>query len=136
MNVISLVGRLTRDPEVRYTAQGHPVASFTLAVDREFKNAAGQREADFIPVIAWRALAENVAKYVAKGREVRIVGRLQVRSYEPKDTPGTRRYISEVVADKIGFGAKPKDNGNGNGHAAPAEVPAAAQPEPDEDVLF
>lgn len=107
MNKIILIGRLTRDPELRYTpANSVPVTTFTLAVDRPFLNQKGEREADFIRIVAWRKLAETCANNLKKGRQVAVSGRLQVRSY---DTPeGQRRSISEVVADEVKFLDKPK----------------------------
>ena len=98
LNRIVLIGNLTKDPELRYTAaNGVAVASFTLAVNRPF----GKKEADFIPIVVWRAQAENCAKYLGKGSLVAAEGRLQVRSYE--DREGQRRYVTEVVADSVQF---------------------------------
>ncbi|HZK24513.1 MAG TPA: single-stranded DNA-binding protein [Oscillospiraceae bacterium] len=100
LNRIILIGRLTRDPELRYTStNGVAVASFTLAVDRRFTQGQ-QREADFIPIVTWRNQAENCAKYLGKGSLVAVEGRLQIRSYE-KD--GQRRTAAEVVADSVQF---------------------------------
>ena len=97
MNKVVLMGRLTRDPELRYTPQGLPVLTFSLAVNRNFKNANGEQEADFIQIVAWRKLAETLAKYLKKGARVCIAGRLQTRSYDGND--GQKRYVTEVVAD-------------------------------------
>lgn len=105
-NRILLIGRLTRDPEVRYTPEGHPVASFTLAVDRPFKRNA-TREADFIDVAAWRKLAEVVSTYTAKGQLLTVEGRLEIRSYD--DKKGIRRKGARVVA--TGIRLFPKTNG-------------------------
>lgn len=102
LNRIILIGRLTRDPELRYTPSGHPVAGFSLAVDRPFKGQDGQRQTDFIDVVAWRKLAEQVGQYAAKGRLVAVEGRLQIRSYEAKDGSGKRK-VAEVVADAVRF---------------------------------
>jgi len=107
LNRVILIGRLTRDPELRYTASGSAVANFTLAVDRPFTNQQGEREADFIRIIAWRKLAETVANYLGKGRLVAVEGRLQVRSYEDKE--GQRRQITEVVAETVRFLDKAKE---------------------------
>lgn len=107
LNRIILIGRLTRDPELRYTPQGVPVASFALAVDRPFSNQQGQREADFIDCIAWRKLGETVGNHLTKGRLVAVEGRLQVRSYEAQD--GTKRRVSEVVADSVRFLDRPRE---------------------------
>ncbi|HHX77905.1 MAG TPA: single-stranded DNA-binding protein [Firmicutes bacterium] len=102
MNKAILIGRLTRDPELRYTpANGIPVATFTLAVNRPFTNQQGEREADFIPIVVWRKQAENCANYLSKGSQVALEGRIQVRSYEDKD--GQRRWVTEVVADTVSF---------------------------------
>ncbi len=102
INNVVLVGRLTRDPELRYTpGNGIPVATFTLAVDRPFKNAEGEREADFIPIVTWRKLAENCANYLKKGSQAAVTGRLQIRSYDDKE--GVRRKIAEIVADNVRF---------------------------------
>lgn len=107
VNNITLIGRLTRDPELRYTPQGVPVASFTLAVDRPFANADGKRETDFIDCVAWRKLGETVGNHLTKGRLAAVQGRLQIRSYEAQD--GTKRRAAEVVADSVQFLDFPKD---------------------------
>jgi single-strand DNA-binding protein len=101
LNRVVLVGRLTRDPELRYTANGTAVAKFTLAVDRNFTNQQGEREADFIFISVWRNLAENCAKYTRKGSLVALEGRLQVRSYENQE--GRTVWTTEVVADQVKF---------------------------------
>ena len=99
INRTVLVGRLTRDPELRYTQGGTAVASFTLAVNRQFTNSQGEREADFINCVIWRKAAENFAKLVHKGSLVGIDGRLQTRNYENKQ--GNRVYVTEVVVDNF-----------------------------------
>ncbi len=102
INTIVLVGRLTRDPELRYTPSGgNAMATFTLAVDRNFTNQQGEREADFIRIVTWRKLAETCANYLSKGRLVAVTGRLQVRNYETDE--GQKRTIAEVVADNVRF---------------------------------
>lgn len=101
MNKIILIGRLTRDPELRYTPNGAAVCSFTLAVDRPFTNQGGNREADFINIVVWNKQGENCAKYLSKGRQAAVEGRLQIRSYEGND--GQRRYVTEVIADRVEF---------------------------------
>lgn len=132
-NRIILIGRLTRDPELRYVPSGAPVASFTLAVDRPFRDQQGNRETDFIDIVAWRKLAEQVSQYMSKGRMVAVEGRLQIRSYETQD--GQKRKVSEVVADGVRF----LDRGKA---AAAAETPATPHEEAapggteDEDVPF
>lgn len=101
MNRIILLGRLTRDPEIRYTQTGACVAQFTLAVDRPVKNQDGSREADFIPCVAWGKTGEAVGNYVHKGQRLLAEGRLQIRSYDAKD--GSRRWITEVIANHVEF---------------------------------
>lgn len=101
LNKVVLIGRLTRDPELRYTSGGIAVANFTLAVDRNFANQQGEREADFIPIVVWRGAAENCAKYLVKGRLVAVSGRIQTGSYETPE--GQRRYTTDVVADDVRF---------------------------------
>ena len=107
LNRIILVGRLTRDPEIRYTGQGKPVTNFTLAVDRPFANSEGNREADFIDIVCWGKLAETAGNHLKKGRLVAAEGRLQIRSYEAND--GSKRRVAEVVADGVRFLDKPRD---------------------------
>ena len=101
MNKVFLIGRLTRDPELRYTGDNIPVATFSIAVNRDFQNKQGEREADFFNIIVWRAQAENVKKYLAQGSQVAIDGRLQTRSYE--DNNGQKRNVTEVVANNVEF---------------------------------
>lgn len=101
LNRSVLIGRLTRDPELRYTPNGVAVTQFTLAVDRNFTNGNGEREADFIPVVTWKKLAENCANYLKKGRLTAVEGRIQTRSYENNE--GRRIYVTEVVADNVRF---------------------------------
>ena len=100
LNKVVLIGRLTKDPDLRYTQSGIAVARFTLAVDRGFKNQDGEKQADFIPITVWRGAAESCAKYLAKGRLVAVVGRIQTGSY---DKDGQRHYTTEVVADEVRF---------------------------------
>ena len=108
MNKVFLIGRLARDPELRYTGSNTPVASFTVAVNRTFTNQAGEREADFINCVIWRKQAENVKNYLSQGSQVAVEGRIQVRSYD--DQNGQKRYITEVVADNVEFLGSRKDN--------------------------
>ncbi len=134
-NRIILIGRLTRDPELRYVPSGAPVASFTLAVDRPFKDQQGNRETDFIDIVAWRKLAEQVSQYMSKGRMVAVEGRLQIRSYETQD--GQKRKVAEVVADGVRFLDRARTAGPGAPEAT--TTPAADEPAqtgPDEDVPF
>src|ERR1035437_6650759 len=98
MNKVTLIGRLTKDPELKFTpGTGTAVANFTIAVDRRMPNKDGQREADFINIVVWNKPAENTANYMHKGSLIAISGRIQVRNYDAKD--GTKRYVTEVVAD-------------------------------------
>lgn len=101
MNRVTLVGRLTAKPELRYTGSNLPYARFTIAVNRTFRNNDGQTDADFINVIVWRKQAENVCNFLDKGRLVSVDGRLQTGSYTDKD--GNRRYTTDVVADSVQF---------------------------------
>lgn len=108
MNKVFLIGRLTRDPELRYTGNNTPVATFSLAVNRNFSNEAGEREADFINIVVWRKQAENVKNYLTQGSQVAIDGRIQTRSYD--DNNSQKRYVTEVIADNIEFLENKKNN--------------------------
>ena len=155
LNHIVIMGRMTRDPELRRTASGTAVASFTLAVDRDFAAKDAQRETDFIDCVAWRSTGEFVSKYFAKGRMAVVSGRLQMRDWNDKD--GNKRRSAEVIADNVYFGDSKRDgaaqggsyggyanNGGGNsagsgynnygsgnsgynggGYSAPAPAPAS-----------
>ena len=101
MNKVILIGRLARDPEMRTTPSGVATTSFTIAVQRNYANAQGDREADFISCVAWRKQAENIAKYCSKGSQVAVEGRIQTRNYDAQD--GTKRYVTEVIADNVSF---------------------------------
>ena len=101
MNLTILVGRLVRDPENKYTTAGKAVTTFTLAVDRQFTNQQGEREADYIPIITWQKLAETCANHLSKGRLVAVEGRLQIRTYDAQD--GQKRKVAEVVANSVQF---------------------------------
>ena len=126
LNRIQIIGRLTRDPELRYVSNGHPMAQFTVAVDRDFKNAAGDRDADFIHCVAWRKLAEQVGQYCSRGRLVAVEGRLQTRSYETQD--GARRRVTEVIGDRVWFLDSPKTEAD-----HPVDSPTETHPEVIED---
>lgn len=108
LNRIILMGRLTRDPELRHTQTGTAVASFTLAVERQFKDANGDRQADFIDIVAWRQTGEFAAKYFTKGRMAAVEGRLQMRDWTDRD--GNKRRAAEVVADNVYFADSPKES--------------------------
>ena len=107
MNKVFLIGRLTRDPELRYTGNNTAVASFALAVQRNFANQQGEREADFFNITVWRKQAENVKNYLTQGSQVAIEGRLQTRSYD--DANGQKRYVTEVVAEEAYFADSKRD---------------------------
>lgn len=108
LNKIFIMGRLTRDPELRRTQGGNAVTSFALAVDRDFKSADGTKETDFIDVVAWRNTAEFAAKYFTKGRMAVVEGRLQMRDWTDKE--GNKRRSAEVVADNIYFGDSKRED--------------------------
>ncbi len=131
LNQVVLIGRLTRDPEMRYTNNGTPVTTFTLAVDRTFTNAQGQREADFIPVVVWRKQAENCGKYLSKGSMTAVVGRIQTRTYDGND--GQKRYVTEIIADNVRFLPSGGTNSQGgnyqNAYPDDAEAGAPSAPE-------
>ena len=109
MNKVILTGNLSRDPEITTTNGGVSVCRFAIAVQRRFQNAEGEREADFINIVVWRGQAENCHKFLKKGSKCGIVGRIQTSSYEAQD--GTRRYVTEVVADEVEF-ISTKSSGN------------------------
>ncbi|MBW5448785.1 single-stranded DNA-binding protein [Cohnella sp. CFH 77786] len=115
LNRVILIGRLTKDPELRYTPAGVAIAQFTLAVDRPFssREQGGEREADFIPVVTWRQLAETCANYLRKGRLTAVEGRIQVRNYENNE--GRRVYVTEVIADNVRFLESPNRESGGGG---------------------
>lgn len=133
MNSVVLIGRLTKDPELRYIpGTGRPVATFSIAVNRPFAGKDGKREADFFPIVVWGKPAENCANYLSKGRLVAINGRLQTRSYDAKDGSG-KRYVTEIVADRVEFlewnGSNPSSDDEVKGeHQAPAFEPSGLDP--------
>ena len=119
LNHIVIMGRLTRDPELRRTASGVAVTSFTVAVDRDFgKNENGEKETDFIDCVAWRQTGEFVAKYFQKGRMAVVSGRLQIRPWTDKE--GNKRRTAEIVADNVYFGDSKRDGETGGAYSAPA----------------
>ena len=130
LNKIFLQGRLVADPELRHTQSGIAVASFRIAVDRDFKDRDGNRQADFINVVAWRQTGEFVSRYFTKGRMAIVEGKLQVREYNDRD--GNRRYATEVVADNVYFGDSKRDGEGGyaqGGYGAPAAGPYGGAPQ-------
>lgn len=126
LNHIVLMGRLTRDPELRRTGSGIAVASFSLAVDRDFGSSAnnGEKETDFIDIVAWRNTAEFVSKYFTKGRMAVVSGRLQIRNWTDKE--GNKRRSAEVVADNVYFGDSKRDAAGDNGGYSPRRPMATA----------
>ena len=132
MNKVVLIGRLTRDPELRYTGSNTPVATFSLAVNRNFTNQNGEREADFINIVVWRKQAENVKNFLTQGSQVAVEGRIQTRSYD--DQNGQKRYVTEVVADNVEFlGSKSSSNSNNSGsnkNVEPTPYDFGDMPEP------
>ncbi len=125
MNKVILIGRLTKDPELKTIGSGVATVAFSIAVQRSFTNQNGEREADFINCVAWRRQAENISKYCTKGTQVAVEGRIQTRSYDAQD--GTKRYVTEVICDNVTFlGSKgDKQNsympGEGTDLIAPAD---------------
>ena len=101
LNKVILLGNLTKDPESQTTSSGITICKFTLAVQRKFSNANGEKETDFINIVAWRTLAENCIKYLSKGKKVAVVGAIQTRSYDAQD--GTKRYVTEIIAEEVEF---------------------------------
>ena len=132
MNKFIGMGRLTKDPEIRTTPNQVSVATFTIAIDRRFKNANGERQADFISCVAWRGTGENIAKYFHKGDGIVVEGTVQSRSWEAED--GTRRFATEVIVDEFHFLPRSKSD------AAPADAPAEGfgfnEPEDDGSLPF
>src|SRR5690625_2308676 len=127
MNRAVLVGRLTRDPDLRYTANGHAVANFTVAVNRPFRNEQGEQEADFINCVAWRKQAENLANYMRKGSRLGVDGRIQTRSYE--NDQGQKVFVTEVLAESITFlESRNESQQTQQGQANPYQQPSYAQP--------
>ena len=131
MNKVILVGRLARDPDVRYTQSGKATASFALAVNRRVGQGKEQ-QADFIPIVAWEKLAEIAGNNLMKGSKILVEGRMQVRNYEDKN--GQKRYVTEVVAQNIEFlGSKPSDNND----KLPEEASSfGSEVNPDEEIPF
>lgn len=135
MNKIVLVGRLTRDPELRSTSAGFSTASFTVAVNRNFKNKEGGYDADFLPCVAFRNTADFISKFFKKGSMIGVEGRVQTRSYDAQD--GSKRYVTEVVVENAEFvggkndGSTPTVNTDTTYMDAPAEAPIDVMPEYD-----
>ena len=126
LNHIVLMGRLTRDPELRRTGSGVAVASFTLAVDRDYAAQGAEKETDFVDIVAWRNTAEFVSRYFTKGRMAVVTGRLQIRNWTDKD--GNKRRSAEVVADNVYFGDSKRDGASAS--AGFDQTPSYAAPQP------
>lgn len=137
MNKVILVGRLVKDPEVKTTQSQISVCSFTIAVDRKFKTAAGERQSDFISCVAWRQLADLLGRYFLKGSRIGLVGNLQSRSYD--DANGHKVYVTEVVVDEIEFVESRKDNHGdtqNQTYTPPAPVDNGFYPAMDDDTTL
>ncbi len=118
MNKAIIIGRLTRDPEMRTTTSGVNSTTFTVAVSRNYTNQNGERETDFLNCVTWRKQAENVAKYCKKGTQVAVEGRIQTRSYDAQD--GTKRYVTEIIADNVTFlGGRGTEVSESNNYVGP-----------------
>ena len=128
LNKIIIMGRLTRDPELRRTGSGTAVTSFSLAVDRDFKSQNGEKETDFIDVVAWRSTAEFVSKYFTKGRMAVVEGRLQIRDWTDRD--GGKRRSAEVIAENVYFGDSKRDSAGDYGSAPAYGAPASGYAAP------
>ena len=125
LNKIIIMGRLTRDPELRRTGSGTAVTSFSLAVDRDFKSQSGEKETDFIDIVAWRGTAEFVSKYFTKGRMAVVEGRLQIRDWTDRD--GGKRRSAEVIADNVYFGDSKREGGSDYSPAPAYGTPAPSR---------
>lgn len=134
LNQIVLMGRLTRDVELRYTQSGTPVASFTLAVDRDYKDADGNRGVDFIDVVAWRQSGEFAANNFSKGQQVAVAGRLQMRSYTDKN--GNNRTVAEVVANNLYFAGNKREAAPREEQTSPYSYQEVRQRVKEQDSMF
>ena len=135
LNHICIMGRLTRDPELRKTGSGIAVANFSVAVDRDFKNDSGEKETDFIDCVAWRHTADFVCKYMKKGSMVVLSGRLQIRPWTDND--GNKRRAAEIVADNVYFGESKKSDSAGDGYTGFVKnTPTAVTPSAEDYALL
>ena len=125
MNKVILIGNLANDPEARTTMSGISQSTFRLAVQRRFANAQGIREADFLTIVAWRATADFCNRYLTKGRKIAVEGSIQVRSYDAQD--GSKRYVTEIIADNIEALGGKNDGSGGNASQQPTPPPAAGR---------
>lgn len=138
MNRAFLIGNLTRDPEISTTTSGVSVCRFSVAISRRFTNAEGERETDFVNIVAWRTLGENCYKYLKKGSKAAIIGSIQSRTFDAQD--GSKRFVTEVVADEVEFvGTKPSDVDGGTEFTEDTSKPAPStklQPIEDDQLPF
>lgn len=134
MNKAILIGNLARDPEMRTGASGVPVCNFTLAVNRRFTNKQGVREADFINIVAFKQTAELCARFLAKGRKCGVVGMIQTRTYDAQD--GTKRYVTEIIADEVEFLGQPAGQHEQRGDAYEPEAPSMPTADDDDSLPF
>ncbi|MGG0792608.1 single-stranded DNA-binding protein [Brevibacillus laterosporus] len=138
LNRVILIGNLTRDPELRYTPNGVAVVTFTLAINRSYSGSNGEKETDFINIVAWRQLADLCANYLGKGKKAAVEGRLQSRSYDNKE--GKKVYVTEVVADNVQFLSSQGSEPSGNKKSGPSNDPFSDTGKPiniaDEDLPF
>ena len=136
LNKIIVIGRTTKDTEIRTTSNGTAVGTFTVAVDRDYKNGNGEKETDFIPVVVWRGLAESCGRYLTKGKLVAVVGRLQLRTYEAND--GSKRTVAEIQAETVKFlSSKGESRDNDiSSSFAPNLDELEEQVAPDDDIPF
>lgn len=134
MNKVQLLGRLTRDPELRTTASGISACTFTVAVNRRYKNADGEYEADFINCVAWRQTADLICKYFSKGSQIGIVGNIQTRNYDNKD--GQRVFVTEVVVEELHFVGDRKNSGQESTASMPQIPDMPEMPGADDDLPF
>ena len=125
MNKVILLGRMVRDPELSTTTSGISNCKFTIAVPRKYKNQDGETETDFLNCICWRTLAENVNKFMKKGSQILVVGSVQTRTYDAQD--GTKRYVTEIMADEVEFVSSPKTEGGVQVTQTVAQKPTAQQ---------
>ncbi|WP_461246613.1 single-stranded DNA-binding protein [Treponema sp. R6D11] len=130
LNKAIIMGRLTRDPELKTTPSGVSVCSFSVAVDRRFVRQGEERQTDFINCVAWRTTAEFVSKYFTKGRMINVVGTIQTRSWD--DADGKKRYATDVVADEVNFCGDKRAEGS-SASSAPSSSPAAEEPVPHDE---
>ena len=131
MNKVVLIGRLTKDPELKFASTGTAVTTFTVAVNRRFKKE-GQQDTDFIPVVVWGKQAESTANYMSKGKLIGISGRIETRSYEAKD--GTRKYVTEVIAEEVQFLEWGEKSSSENNFSTSNDIPDLTPS--DEDIPF